>query len=158
MKRARQVRDFLKSPCFAEDWRGVYSRQSRRQRGFPICCGPQSVGALVSGGMTSEFAGPCVASAHRCAAERSSLFDSLGRPNSKFALPDDPYERCPGKPGLSAVLKPATPHSTGVAARLEALAAPGSIVIGESVRQLLEGYFALKPLGPAPSRGSASHW
>src|SRR6516225_6875221 len=44
-------------------------------------------------------------------------------------------------------------HSTGVAARLEALAAPGSIVISESVRKLVEGYFALKPLGPARIKG-----
>src|SRR5262249_33176732 len=44
-------------------------------------------------------------------------------------------------------------HSTGVAARLEALAAPGSIVISESVRKLVEGYFALKSLGPARIKG-----
>jgi class 3 adenylate cyclase len=46
-------------------------------------------------------------------------------------------------------------HSTGVAARLEALAAPGSIVISESVRKLVEGYFALKPLGPARIKESS---
>jgi len=44
-------------------------------------------------------------------------------------------------------------HSTGVAARLQALAAPGSIAISESVRKLVEGYFALKPLGPARIKG-----
>src|SRR6516162_1944897 len=44
-------------------------------------------------------------------------------------------------------------HSTGVAARLEALAVPGSIVISESVRKLVEGYFALKSLGPARIKG-----
>jgi class 3 adenylate cyclase/tetratricopeptide (TPR) repeat protein len=44
-------------------------------------------------------------------------------------------------------------HSTGVAARLEALAAPGSIVISESLRKLVGGYFALKPLGPARVKG-----
>jgi len=44
-------------------------------------------------------------------------------------------------------------HSTGVAARLEALAVPGSIVISESVRKLVEGYFALKRLGPARIKG-----
>jgi class 3 adenylate cyclase/tetratricopeptide (TPR) repeat protein len=44
-------------------------------------------------------------------------------------------------------------HSTGVAARLEALAGPGSIVISESLRKLVEGYFALKPLGPARIKG-----
>jgi class 3 adenylate cyclase/tetratricopeptide (TPR) repeat protein len=44
-------------------------------------------------------------------------------------------------------------HSTGVAARLQALAAPGSIAISESMRKLVEGYFALKPLGPARIKG-----
>jgi class 3 adenylate cyclase len=44
-------------------------------------------------------------------------------------------------------------HSTGVAARLKALAVPGSIVISESVRRLVDGYFALKPLGPARIKG-----
>jgi class 3 adenylate cyclase len=44
-------------------------------------------------------------------------------------------------------------HSTGVAARLQALAAPGSIAISEPVRKLVEGYFALKPLGPARIKG-----
>jgi class 3 adenylate cyclase len=44
-------------------------------------------------------------------------------------------------------------HSTGVAARLEALAVPGSIVISQSLRKLVEGYFALKPLGRARIKG-----
>jgi len=44
-------------------------------------------------------------------------------------------------------------HSTGVAARLQVLAAPGSIAIGEPLRKLVEGYFALKPLGPARIKG-----
>jgi class 3 adenylate cyclase/tetratricopeptide (TPR) repeat protein len=44
-------------------------------------------------------------------------------------------------------------HSTGVAARLQAMAAPGSIAISESMRKLVEGYFALKPLGPARIKG-----
>jgi len=44
-------------------------------------------------------------------------------------------------------------HSTGVAARLEALAAPGSIAISESMRKLVEGHFALKPRGPARIKG-----
>src|SRR5262245_2185462 len=44
-------------------------------------------------------------------------------------------------------------HSTGVAARLEALAVPGSIVISEAVRKLVEGYFALRSLGPARVKG-----
>jgi class 3 adenylate cyclase/tetratricopeptide (TPR) repeat protein len=44
-------------------------------------------------------------------------------------------------------------HSTSVAARLQALAAPGSIAISESLRKLVEGYFALKSLGPARIKG-----
>jgi class 3 adenylate cyclase/tetratricopeptide (TPR) repeat protein len=44
-------------------------------------------------------------------------------------------------------------HSTGVAARLEALATPGSIAISASLRRLVEGYFALKALGPARIKG-----
>ena len=44
-------------------------------------------------------------------------------------------------------------HSTSVAARLQALATPGSIVITEPVRKLVEGYFALKSLGPARIKG-----
>jgi class 3 adenylate cyclase len=44
-------------------------------------------------------------------------------------------------------------HSTSVAARLQALAAPGSIAISEALRKLAEGYFALKSLGPARIKG-----
>src|SRR5579859_3607127 len=44
-------------------------------------------------------------------------------------------------------------HSTGLAARLQTLANPGAVVVGESVRSLIEGYFQLKPLGPARIRG-----
>jgi predicted ATPase/class 3 adenylate cyclase/ribosomal protein L40E len=44
-------------------------------------------------------------------------------------------------------------HSTSVAARLQALASAGSIVITEPVRKLVEGYFALKSLGPARIKG-----
>jgi class 3 adenylate cyclase/tetratricopeptide (TPR) repeat protein len=44
-------------------------------------------------------------------------------------------------------------HSTSLAARLQALAAPGSIAITEQVRKLVEGYLALKPLGPARIKG-----
>jgi class 3 adenylate cyclase/tetratricopeptide (TPR) repeat protein len=44
-------------------------------------------------------------------------------------------------------------HSTSVAARLQALAAPGSIAISEPVRKLVEGYFAIKSLGPARIKG-----
>jgi class 3 adenylate cyclase len=44
-------------------------------------------------------------------------------------------------------------HSTGLASRLQALAAPGSIAISDAVRMLVEGYFALKPIGPARVKG-----
>ena len=44
-------------------------------------------------------------------------------------------------------------HSTSLAARLQALAAPGSIAISEAVRKLVEGYFTLKALGPAHIKG-----
>ncbi|MGO9059463.1 MAG: adenylate/guanylate cyclase domain-containing protein [Candidatus Binataceae bacterium] len=44
-------------------------------------------------------------------------------------------------------------HSTSLASRLQALAASGSIAISETLRKLVEGYFALKPLGPARVKG-----
>ncbi|HVA79463.1 MAG TPA: adenylate/guanylate cyclase domain-containing protein [Candidatus Binataceae bacterium] len=44
-------------------------------------------------------------------------------------------------------------HSTSLASRLQALAAPGSIAISETVRKLVEGYFALKAMGPARIKG-----
>jgi predicted ATPase/class 3 adenylate cyclase len=44
-------------------------------------------------------------------------------------------------------------HSTSLASRLQALAAPGSIAISDAVRKLVEGYFALKPIGPARIKG-----
>src|SRR5262249_20873144 len=44
-------------------------------------------------------------------------------------------------------------HSTSVAARLQALATPGSIAISDALRKVVEGYFALKRLGPARIKG-----
>jgi len=44
-------------------------------------------------------------------------------------------------------------HSTSLAARLQTLAAPGSIAISEAVRKFVEGYFTLKALGPAQIKG-----
>jgi class 3 adenylate cyclase/predicted ATPase len=44
-------------------------------------------------------------------------------------------------------------HSTSLASRLQALAAPGSIAISETVRKLIEGYFAMKAMGPARIKG-----
>ena len=48
-------------------------------------------------------------------------------------------------------------HSTGLAARMQALATPGSILVtGESFR-LTEGYFAFRPLGGGPgARGAGA--
>jgi class 3 adenylate cyclase/ribosomal protein L40E len=44
-------------------------------------------------------------------------------------------------------------HSTSLASRLQALAAPGSIAVSGAVRKLVEGYFALKAMGPARTKG-----
>ena len=44
-------------------------------------------------------------------------------------------------------------HSMSLASRLQTLAAPGSVVIGESVRKSVEGYFQLKALGASRIKG-----
>ena len=44
-------------------------------------------------------------------------------------------------------------HSTSLASRLQTLASPGSIAISETVARLVQGYFALKSLGPALIKG-----
>jgi Adenylate and Guanylate cyclase catalytic domain len=44
-------------------------------------------------------------------------------------------------------------HSISLAARLQTLAAPGSVVIGESVRKFVEGYFQLKALAASRIKG-----
>src|SRR5262245_9341346 len=44
-------------------------------------------------------------------------------------------------------------HTVNLASRLQSLANPGSTVISDSTRKLVEGYFALKPLGPAQVKG-----
>jgi class 3 adenylate cyclase/DNA-binding winged helix-turn-helix (wHTH) protein len=44
-------------------------------------------------------------------------------------------------------------HPTSVAARVQMLAAPGSIAISGAVRKLVEGYFTLSVLGPARIEG-----
>ena len=44
-------------------------------------------------------------------------------------------------------------HSTNLAARMEQMANPGSIVISEYTRKLTEGYFDLKALGAAEIKG-----
>jgi class 3 adenylate cyclase len=44
-------------------------------------------------------------------------------------------------------------HSTGIAARMQALAPVGSIAATEQVRKLCEGYFLFKSLGPTNVKG-----
>jgi class 3 adenylate cyclase/predicted ATPase len=44
-------------------------------------------------------------------------------------------------------------HSISLAARLQTLAAPGSVVIGERVQKFVEGYFQLKALGASRIKG-----
>jgi tetratricopeptide (TPR) repeat protein len=44
-------------------------------------------------------------------------------------------------------------HTANLAARMEALAPTGSIAISEDTRRLVEGYFALKALGPTIVKG-----
>ncbi len=44
-------------------------------------------------------------------------------------------------------------HSTSLAARMQALAPTGSIAITENTRRFVEGYFALKALGPTRVKG-----
>ena len=44
-------------------------------------------------------------------------------------------------------------HSTNLAARMEQMATPGSILITEYTRKLVEGYFKLKALGAAEIKG-----
>ena len=46
-------------------------------------------------------------------------------------------------------------HSISLASRLQTLANPCSIAITDGLRKLVEGYFTLKPLGPARIRGSS---
>ena len=46
-------------------------------------------------------------------------------------------------------------HSASLAARLQALAAPGSIAISNTVRKFVEGYFTLKALGPTRVKGAS---
>src|SRR5262245_48750071 len=44
-------------------------------------------------------------------------------------------------------------HSTNLAARMEQMATPGSILITEDTKKLVEGYFELKALGAAEIKG-----
>ena len=44
-------------------------------------------------------------------------------------------------------------HTTNLASRMQAVAPVGSIAVAESTRQLCDGYFTLKPLGPTRVKG-----
>ena len=44
-------------------------------------------------------------------------------------------------------------HAANLASRMQTLAMPGSVVVSENSRKLIEGYFALKPLGPTKVKG-----
>jgi hypothetical protein len=44
-------------------------------------------------------------------------------------------------------------HTTNLASRLQSIARTGSIVVTEATRKLVEGYFALKPLGATKIKG-----
>jgi class 3 adenylate cyclase len=44
-------------------------------------------------------------------------------------------------------------HTTNLASRMQAVAPTGSIAISEQTRKLVEGYFALKPMGPTKVKG-----
>jgi len=44
-------------------------------------------------------------------------------------------------------------HTTNLASRMQAVAPVGSIAVAEPTRKLVEGYFALKPLGPTRVKG-----
>ncbi len=46
-------------------------------------------------------------------------------------------------------------HSTGLAARMETLATPGSIVVTEHTERLTEGYFEFRALGPTRVKGAS---
>jgi class 3 adenylate cyclase len=46
-------------------------------------------------------------------------------------------------------------HSTGIAARMQALAPVGSIAATEQIRKLCEGYFLFKALGPTKVKGAS---
>ena len=44
-------------------------------------------------------------------------------------------------------------HTTNLASRLQNITRTGSIVVSEATRKFVEGYFALRPLGPAKVKG-----
>ena len=48
-------------------------------------------------------------------------------------------------------------HSTGLAARIEQAAAPGSVVVSEATHRLTEGYFEFRSLGSVPLKGVSAN-
>jgi class 3 adenylate cyclase/tetratricopeptide (TPR) repeat protein len=44
-------------------------------------------------------------------------------------------------------------HTVNLASRLQALASPGSTIISDSTRKIVEGFFALRPMGPVRVKG-----
>jgi class 3 adenylate cyclase len=55
--------------------------------------------------------------------------------------------------GVGQVEYTAIGHTNNLASRIQAVAPTGSIAISENTRKLVEGYFALKPLGPTRVKG-----
>ena len=46
-------------------------------------------------------------------------------------------------------------HTTHLAARMEQMAMPGSILVSAATRELADGYVSMKALGPRPVKGLA---
>jgi class 3 adenylate cyclase/tetratricopeptide (TPR) repeat protein len=59
------------------------------------------------------------------------------------------------RPGVAAGDETATGATLSLAARLQALAPPGGVVISDATRRLLRGAFDLEPLGPQRLKGFA---
>ena len=49
-------------------------------------------------------------------------------------------------------------QTTHLAARMEQLAEPGSILLSPATLEVAEGYVEVKPLGPLPCEGPARRW
>ena len=49
-------------------------------------------------------------------------------------------------------------RTTHLAARMEQLANPGSILVTPSTLELVDGFVTVKSLGPYLSKGSSNHW
>src|SRR5947208_1123063 len=64
---------------------------------------------------------------------------------------NDPGDQFCG--GCGQALSTSSGHSTSLAARLESLATPGTIVVSEHTHRLTEGYFEFRSLGEAQVKG-----